>query len=294
MLTYVEGDLLTSPAQTLVNAVNTVGSMGKGIARRFAELYPEMVPEYRRACHDNVLTIGHPWLFRTPRKLILNFPTKGHWRSRSRLDHIERGLEEFSRRHLDWGIWSVAFPALGCGSGGLPWPTVQAVMERHLRNLPIEVFVYPPRPLPQAATPGSEANLRQWLHSEPHTPSDRQTWNDVVALAQKEFGARVSGDGWDWHGDPEPLLSWGSNSPGAAVAYSEWRTAWELWRQRGVLTPALLRDAVGPVAGALFGLVAQLPYAERVRTASAPDAPFSEALQLRIPSANEPLRASLV
>ena len=141
-LTYVGGDLLNSPAQTLVNPVNLVGVMGAGLALRFKQAYPEMFIEYREACRTGAIAVGRPWIYRTPRKWIMNFPTKRYWRQRSRIEDIEAGLATFVRTYASEGIRSVAFPALGCGNGGLPWGEVRPLMERYLKDLPIDVFIY--------------------------------------------------------------------------------------------------------------------------------------------------------
>lgn len=92
MITYVEGDLFTSPAQVLVNTVNTVGVMGKGIAKEFKDIYPDMFRACRRLCERDELIVGKIFLHRTPHKWVLNFPTKRHWRQRSRVEDIEAGL----------------------------------------------------------------------------------------------------------------------------------------------------------------------------------------------------------
>jgi O-acetyl-ADP-ribose deacetylase (regulator of RNase III) len=143
MLTYVTISLFESPAQALVNTVNTVGVMGKGIAAVFKGLYPEMYREYRRLCQDNKLAVGMLYVYRTPNKLVVNFPTKHHWRERSQVSYIEAGLEKFVARYSDYGISSVSFPQLGCGHGELNWPKqVQPVMERYLRDLSIPVYIH--------------------------------------------------------------------------------------------------------------------------------------------------------
>ena len=149
MLTYVTISLFDSPAQTLVNTVNTVGAMGKGMAAVFKQLYPEMYQQYRRLCMEGKLDIGMLYIYRTPNKIIVNFPTKKHWRQRSRIEYIEAGLERFVASYGDYGISSVSFPQLGCGHGELDWERqVQPVMERYLRGLPILVYIhlYPKRP----------------------------------------------------------------------------------------------------------------------------------------------------
>ena len=143
MLTYVTINLFDSPAQTLVNTVNTVGVMGKGIAADFKKLYPEMYERYRRLCQEEKLDVGMLYIYRTPNKIIVNFPTKKHWRQRSRVEYIEAGLEKFVTHYGDYGISSVSFPQLGCGHGELDWEKqVHPVMERHLSGLPIPVYIH--------------------------------------------------------------------------------------------------------------------------------------------------------
>ncbi|GAA0615572.1 hypothetical protein GCM10009001_36010 [Virgibacillus siamensis] len=95
MITYVRKDIFESPAQVLVNTVNTVGVMGKGIAKTFKIMYPDMFKQYQILCEDNQLTVGKLWIFKTEHKWILNFPTKTHWRSPSKLAYIEEGLKKF-------------------------------------------------------------------------------------------------------------------------------------------------------------------------------------------------------
>ena len=141
----LEGDLFTSRAQTLVNAVNCVGVMGKGIALQFKKRYPAMFEDYAARCRRNEVRLGEPYLFRDPcGTMIINFPTKDHWRSFSRLKDIDEGLEYFVKHAADWGVTSVAFSPLGCGNGGLVWSDVEPVMRRALSELPIEIEIYAP------------------------------------------------------------------------------------------------------------------------------------------------------
>ena len=143
MLNYVEISLFNLPAQTLVNTVNTVGVMGKGIALQFKQLYPEMYEQYRKFCLQGSLVVGKLYVYRTPNKIIVNFPTKRHWREHSQIKFIEDGLQKFVERYADYGISSVAFPQLGCGNGELDWDSqVKPVMEKYLKDLPIPVYIH--------------------------------------------------------------------------------------------------------------------------------------------------------
>lgn len=111
MITYVAGNLFTSPAQVLVNTVNTQGVMGKGIALQFRKTFPDMFKKYQDLCETNKIDIGVLWIYKTPHKWILNFPTKRHWRNPSRAEYIEIGLRKLSEKFNELGIYSIAFPA---------------------------------------------------------------------------------------------------------------------------------------------------------------------------------------
>ena len=142
MITYLKGDIFSSPAQVLVNTVNTVGVMGKGVALEFKKRYPAMFKSYERVCDEKQLEIGKLLLWKGPEKWVLMFPTKKHWRSPSKLEYIEAGLQKFADTYVEKGIASIAFPRLGCGNGGLDWEEVRPLMERYLERLSIPVYVY--------------------------------------------------------------------------------------------------------------------------------------------------------
>jgi O-acetyl-ADP-ribose deacetylase (regulator of RNase III)/uncharacterized protein YwgA len=145
MLKVLIGDLLASRAQTLVNTVNCVGVMGKGIALEFKKRFPAMFEDYVARCERKEVQLGEPYLYRDlAGTMVLNFPTKGHWRSPSRLADIDRGLDHFVGHHEKWGIRSIAFPPLGCGNGGLEWSEVGPLIYAKLRRLPIDIEVYAP------------------------------------------------------------------------------------------------------------------------------------------------------
>ena len=119
--------------------------MGKGIALEFKKRYPAMFADYLARCRRHEVRLGEPYLFRDlGGAVIINFPTKGHWRSPSRLKDIDDGLEFFGKHAADCGITSVAFPPLGCGNGGLAWADVEPLIYRKLSGLPIEIEVYAP------------------------------------------------------------------------------------------------------------------------------------------------------
>lgn len=144
------GDLFSTQAQTRVNTVNCVGVMGKGVAQGFKEHYPAMFEDYARRCERKEVRPGEPYPYRDASGiLIVNFPTKDHWRSPSRLADIERGLDHFVRHYAEWGVKGVAFPPLGCGNGGLSWEEVGPLMYSKLKILEIPVEVYAPYGTPK-------------------------------------------------------------------------------------------------------------------------------------------------
>lgn len=147
VIRVIQGDLFESQAQTLVNTVNTVGVMGKGIALEFKQRYPAMFDDYRARCDRSEVKLGEPYIYRPPGggvPWIINFPTKGHWRTPSKLRDIERGLRYLVTNVSAWGIESPAVPPLGCGNGQLEWRVVGPVIYEHLDRLDIPVELYAP------------------------------------------------------------------------------------------------------------------------------------------------------
>jgi O-acetyl-ADP-ribose deacetylase (regulator of RNase III)/uncharacterized protein YwgA len=139
------GDLFSAGTQTLVNTVNCVGVMGKGVALEFKKRFPAMFDDYLARCQRKEVRLGEPYLFRdVSGALIINFPTKDHWRSPAHLKDIERGLDYLASHAIQWGIISAAFPPLGCGNGGLEWADVGPLMYQKLHAVPIDVVVFAP------------------------------------------------------------------------------------------------------------------------------------------------------
>ncbi|MEJ5259998.1 MAG: macro domain-containing protein [Anaerohalosphaeraceae bacterium] len=139
------GDLFSSKAQTLVNTVNCTGIMGKGIAQQFKERFPDMFRDYVARCERNEVQLGRPYLYKDLYGVsIVNFPTKKHWRSVSRVEDIIKGLQYFLEKYKEWKITSVAFPPLGCGNGGLEWDIVGPILYQNLSQIDISVEIYAP------------------------------------------------------------------------------------------------------------------------------------------------------
>lgn len=154
-LIWMEGDILDSQAHALVNPVNCVGVMGKGLAKSFAAKYPEMEKRYKRACARQALRVGHPAIDRHQSPWIVNFPTKNHWRHSTELEWIIEGLSRLETLIERFGVLSIAVPALGCGHGGLRWPQVAPALTMFATNQQIPVYLY--APMPDYAPPPSKS-----------------------------------------------------------------------------------------------------------------------------------------
>src|SRR5680860_321299 len=149
MIEVKTGNLLESDAQTLVNTVNCVGVMGKGIALQFKKRFPQMYADYEIRCKRDEVRLGEPYVFRQllgPQ--IVNFPTKGHWRSLAKLSDIVEGLAFLETHYKSWGVTSIAVPPLGCGNGQLEWNVVGRTLYRHLERFDIPVELYAPEGTP--------------------------------------------------------------------------------------------------------------------------------------------------
>lgn len=144
MVEFKEGDIFDSECQTIVNTINCVGVMGKGIALAFKERFPAMYQKYRQHCDNRLIHIGVLWLYKSTGRWVLNFPTKEHWRNPSKYEYLERGLEKFLLTYKEKGITSIAFPLLGTDNGGLDKEKVKKLMVRYLSkvDIPVEIWEY--------------------------------------------------------------------------------------------------------------------------------------------------------
>jgi O-acetyl-ADP-ribose deacetylase (regulator of RNase III) len=223
MYLYRRTSLLESSAQTLVNTVNCVGVMGKGIAKDFNAREPEMFGAYKRLCDNKSLHPGDLWLWRGKLSWIINFATKNHWRHPSKIEWIERGLDKFRSNYARIGVREISFPRLGCGNGGLEWAEVKPLMERYLSDLPINIYVHdysvdigiPEHLEPVAAALSKEASgdpsfdgflnrLERALALSHNELSDIRSNEPIVAqLTDGELRLRTHGGEWQF--DTEAL-----------------------------------------------------------------------------------------
>jgi len=149
MIHYKTGNLLDSSAEALVNTVNTLGVMGKGIALQFKNMFPNNYKIYAKACKNNEVRIGKLLVTQEEtmlkgNKIIINFPTKTDWRKPSEYSYIEDGLNDLIKIILEQNIKSIAIPPLGSGNGGLDWNKVKIILGKYLTGLDCEIYIYEP------------------------------------------------------------------------------------------------------------------------------------------------------
>jgi O-acetyl-ADP-ribose deacetylase (regulator of RNase III) len=154
MIREEHGNLLGAEADALVNTVNTVGVAGKGIALQFRQAYPDNFKAYAKAAKQGKVVPGRMFVWETNQlgspRLIINFPTKRHWRGNSRIKDIRAGLEDLIRCIEQYQVKSIAVPPLGCGNGGLKWDEVRKLIVDALGSLDVDILVYPPSGAPAA------------------------------------------------------------------------------------------------------------------------------------------------
>lgn len=149
MIEYIKGNIFDSDAEALVNTVNTVGVMGKGIALRFKNEFPENFKAYKDAVKNNEVETGKMFVsrdrsFNGEEKIIINFPTKKDWRKPSQYSYIEQGLNDLIQKIKEYNIKSIAIPPLGSGNGGLEWELVKKIIHDKLDNIETKIIIYEP------------------------------------------------------------------------------------------------------------------------------------------------------
>ena len=190
MIEYVTGNLLDSSAEALVNTVNTVGVMGKGIALQFKKRFPHNYKVYEAACKARELETGHVLVVKDgdafSQKTIINFPTKKHWRQPSKYEYIEAGINALKQALVEHKIQSVAIPPLGSGNGGLNWEEVRAMLESGLGGLDVAITIYSPneqiKAQLQKETAPSKAKLTPARAMLLHLMYQYEAYGDLVNL----------------------------------------------------------------------------------------------------------------
>jgi O-acetyl-ADP-ribose deacetylase (regulator of RNase III) len=255
MLVYLRTDLFSSPAQTLVNTVNTIGVMGKGVAKVFKDRYPNMFREYREYCERGVLHTGSLMLWRGPDKWVLNFPTKTTWRLPSQFEYIEAGLRRFVETYEELGIISASFPPLGCGNGNLEWSAVKPLMERYLKKVHIPIYIHD-RQVPSDFVPEHLENIRQ---TRPVTVDDFRTDVEEVTQLRPTFRT-LTGTSTFRAAATEHGLQITKEGRAETIPWEELEFAW-CAMQSGLLTADLYSGETSRrYKSYLFAILASLPY----------------------------------
>ena len=271
MITYVACDLFLSPARVLVNTVNTVGVMGKGIAKRFKQVYPDMFERYQQLCEGDAFDIGELWLYKTPNKWVLNFPTKRHWRQRSRPEYVEQGLRKFVDTYHVLGITSVSFPLLGCGNGELDWETqVRPLMEQYLAPLPISVFVHLQHVADRIVPEHRDSKaVKKWLRGDPESLAFDEVWDDLKTLLAAEsrfdtYDGRESFDVEAGEIEGEEGLTIRARAGNEVIPHEAILGLWQHLRQAGFVAGDWLPYGLDTRADYILPIMAILPYVEPV------------------------------
>ena len=259
MLRFVQTNIFESPAQTLVNTVNTGGVMGKGIAKEFKLRYPQMYREYRQYCDLRELEIGALHVWRGSQKWVLNFPTKTTWKLPSKTNYIERGLQTFQQYYMRLGIKSISFPPLGCGNGNLNWDEIKPLMSKYLSNLDIPIWIHEkfydesflPEQLEHKASM-APTTFDEFLHDFYSIVSERKgkffSWSDraPINLDLPEHGGLSS-----------------LSHPGVHIVEDDLAHAWV-----GLKLGLLMLEQFGreneTIGGCVMAVAAQLPYVRHV------------------------------
>ena len=277
MITYVNGNLFESPAHVLVNTVNTVGVMGKGVAKDFKRLFPDMFHQYQSMCESKRLQIGTLFLYKSPNKWVLNFPTKQSWRNPSRVEFIESGLKKLVSIYSDRGISNLAMPLIGCGNGELDWRTqVGPLVEKHLSKLPIDVFVYS-YPVGSVHTPEHRdvVSMRKWLNSEPEHLPFSEVWRDLKQVLEK------NGEFQTLAGSPNTFTAASVENPegvviqtygkNASINVDEIRDFWHQIRSYGFTSRQIAPSGLSRNSSYLMPIFAELDYTTATTISSSYD-----------------------
>ncbi len=265
MIIYVRTNIFESNAQVLVNTVNTVGVMGKGLAEAFKKLYPDMFTSYQNLCETGQLDIGNLHFYKTVNKWVLNFPTKKNWRSPSKIEYIEMGLKKFVSEYEKLGITSIAFPLLGCGNGGLDWENeVKPLMEKYLKSLPIEIFIHTTHKDTFAPEHVRQKEIEVWLKSEPAYLSSLEFVTHVKQRYQNLINEIHYGDKYleisMEQVEGEDAFCLNQESIKLCVTESMLKNIWHLLKSEGYLTAKMLSEDLAQHAELVMVFLAELEY----------------------------------
>lgn len=188
---YKNGDMFDEPTEAIVNTVNCVGVMGKGVALEFKRRWPENFKAYKKLCDDKKIVPGCVFIFENndflgggKHRYLINFPTKQHWKAKSKIEYVRDGLVDFVSQVRNLGIKSVALPPLGCGNGGLDWSEVRPLIEESLNELPDVRFI--------VFAPGPETMKPEQVSIPNDLTVGRATMMVAFAELEKYFGGHLT------------------------------------------------------------------------------------------------------
>ncbi|WP_417677608.1 macro domain-containing protein [Roseibium sp.] len=188
---YKNGDMFDEPTEAIVNTVNCVGVMGKGVALEFKRRWPENFKAYKKLCDAKKISPGSMFIFENhdilsngKHRYLINFPTKQHWRAKSKIEYVREGLSDFVNQVRELGIKSVALPPLGCGNGGLDWLEVRPLIEKSLSELPDVKFV--------VFAPVAETMKPEQVSVPNDLTVERATMMVAFAELEKYFGGHLT------------------------------------------------------------------------------------------------------
>ena len=265
LLRYVDSSLFCSSARVLVNTVNTVGVTGDSATAEFATRFPDMYQLYREHCNAGRLHIGHLWLYRTPGRWVLNFPTTACWRSSSEIEYIRAGLQKFVATYQQRGIDSISFPSLGWDSGQLDFDTqVRPLMEQYLCSLPIPVYIHRRH---ESSRFSAEHDASDSCPPLTHPGSFNELWRQLLQLADRDLDLKTFTtasrfnliDVTDNHLVFDRIRGSRVHIPAGDV-----RTLWHHLNNIGTVLPREAPGRIGREYSLVFPLLAQLPYMDRV------------------------------
>lgn len=269
MISFVKGNLFESPAQVLVNTVNTVGAMGKGIAKEFKRIYPEMFKKYQDLCESGNFKIGDLFLHKTENKWVLNFPTKEHWKNPSKIEYLHAGLKKFAVEYSRMGIHSIAFPPIGAGNGELDFESiVKPIMLERLGSLPIQIFIYPNRNDPFAPEHLTPKEIKSWLRSEPRSLSFIEVWEDIKQIVSNHATFRTLARGTKYSATIEidsNVLIIETSSKRLAVEYDLLLQFWQQIRDNGFTIQKFAPREIFDSIWYLIPIFSELEYVKPVR-----------------------------
>lgn len=285
MITHRHTNLFDSEAQTLVNTVNCVGVMGKGIAKEFKSRDAEMFAAYKKICSEKLLQPGLLWLWRRNTPWVLNFPTKQHWKGPSKIEWIEMGLVKFVDTYEEKGISSISFPKLGCGNGGLNWNDVLPMMEHYLNQVSIPVYIHdfddairlPEHLIAWDAKVAVPSTLDEFSASISEFAQKDQSYSTSI-MGEIDYSISIADGG---------NIVFKHKNGAVSVDHDELRGVW-LSLQRGTITKKQAEWFDDELNGVLVDVLARLPYTKAFLVGQGREQELAVEL-LRNPNAQTPI-----